>query len=231
MSFYALSNNCHRKELAYVIGVMLGDGCLYKIRGVNKGKTPLPLGTYWSWRIELITVDRIFAEKFAACFSVCVKRPDARTSFKVLGPIDKGKGLKLTYRVTPASKVFGDWWFNVKSDVGYLRSVIGKHEIEFLRGLYDSEGSLVIQRGKSINPTPVVRIFSQNRGTLELAQQCAVDIGMRGAIATFRPAGRVVTLPGGKEHVTTSSLMMFSPLPAREFLRIVGSTIARKNYL
>lgn len=221
MGFYALGSNS--PDLAYVMGVMLGDACLYRMHNgkphPHTGKPSLP-----SWRVELQVADRPFAEAFAYSLGRALKRPENRR-VKVLTRSTERPGYQPVFRVAVASRGFGDWW---DGEIGRSPEALRPHVIRqpraFLRGLYDSEGNL--SRGE---PNPSVRIFSQNRATLELAGECLTEMDMGGQIVVFRKEGTEVMLPGGKPFTTRQDLLLLSPLPARRFLTEVGSSIPRKN--
>jgi hypothetical protein len=182
----------------------------------RSGKPSLP-----SWRIELRTVDEPFAQAFAIALGRSVKRPENRR-VKVLPPqAPGGIGNRPQYRVCVASRGFGDWW----QEVGGRRNLLWPHVKDqpaaFLRGLYDSEGNL----GYTAKGTPVCRIFNTDQEILALAQDCLGELDMHAEQRLFRAARQVMVMG---RTVNARPLYYLAPLPARTFLRIVGSNIPAK---
>ena len=222
IAFYAISGRRPggSPDLAYVIGVMLGDGCCYRMPfkqpHPSTGRLSEP-----SWRIELQTVDEPFAAAFADALGRTVKRREYRR-VKVLPPrAPRGIGRKPVFRVCVASRGFGDWWQRMKVDPSLLVPHIERHPAAFLRGLYDSEGNLTCA-----STSPVVRIFSNDEPVLVLAEHCLGILGLRGTHKVFR-IEKDLTI--GARTVHAKPLLVLSPLPAREFLRVVSSNIPAKR--
>lgn len=209
---------------------MLGDGCLYATRGTHyHNKQPAA-----SYRIELQVIDHEFATAFAQALAHTLKRPERRKPL-VMGTQPKPTNPSPVLRVSVASKSFGEWWFARRNDPEAVWPFIERHPAAFLRGLYDSEGSLSYRSkghgrypGRRTVGSYTVRIFSQRRTTLELAARALAVLGMNATIRVFRKAGTVVQLPTGPT-VSGSDLLVLCPTPARRFLAEVGSSIPRKN--
>jgi len=143
------------EELGYVIGVLLGDGCLFTRR--RKG----------DYIIRLDVTSRAFALSFFEALrkiglnpSVKVKKKHHRTHF----------GNKPTYIVTAYSKKLYTW---VRSlSLNQLRETLEKREmtIGFLRGFYESDGSLK-NRGD-------LAFSNSNRELLELVAYLLSKLGI-----------------------------------------------------
>jgi hypothetical protein len=205
--FYALRQGGNSPALAYVVGVMLGDGSCSRMKA-----GPGAWGTD-SWRIELKVADPEFALAFATALARTLKRPEFRRPH--VFPVPGGY-----WRVSVASKSFGEWWQEQRRHpYESLAWLVEKRPAEFLRGLYDSEGNLT---------TNEVRIFTTRLATIDLAQLAISILGLRGRRRLFRPAGTPVRLPQGGETISTVDLWALIPSPRREFLRLVGSSIERK---
>lgn len=215
--FYGISGSNDPPALRYVIGVLLGDGSCWETRSMHY-RTGQPSIT---WRIELAVKDREFAEAFADALTKILRRPDSPNRIiKVL----KGRNASQAYRVLAASKSFGEWWQDMKTDLARLQPVITRYPALFLQGLYDSEGNLSHHR-----TGPIVRIFNQRQDILALAIYALNLLGMRAHIRVFRPSGTIVHFPNGITHTTTKALYVIDPKPARAFLGTIGSSIPRKR--
>jgi len=136
------------KELAYVLGVLVGDGCV--TRG---GK-----GTYV---VKLRTASRIFANKFKEHLEKIGLSPSINVERRSkINP--KWKDI---YVVRAVSKIFYDFYKSL--DLNKIRQLIRGFEIEFLQGFYESEGSLDFRkRYKHLR----IRIVNTNYELLKLVR-------------------------------------------------------------
>lgn len=140
------------KELSYVAGAMLGDGCLYHSKG---------------YRIQLVAKDREFVTYFSRCLAKLFKRKEMYPLFER----DCNKGWSKLYGVRATCKLF--WlWFR-KWEVH--KSVIESHPSSFLRGLYDSEGSICKCGGKE---RLEVVLDNTKRELLEFAKDILKKLGI-----------------------------------------------------
>ena len=113
-------------ELAYVLGVLLGDGSVYVRHKPDKR----------TYHIQLNVKDKEFAEKFARALQEIGLRPSPLRFV--------GKGY---YQVMATSKNFYEWYRSLCFEVGSpdlekIRSWIKGFENHFARGFYESEGSI-----------------------------------------------------------------------------------------
>jgi intein-encoded DNA endonuclease-like protein len=161
-------------------------------------------------------MDKEFVEAFGLAWMLAIKRPDARR------PPNVFKATNGSWRFSAASTAFGEWYRT--TDLG---EIARRQPRAFLQGLYDAEGNL------STDPTGTsvhVRIFNQRRDILVWAQEACSALGLSGEIRVFRPAGAEVKMLG-KPITTTSDLLCLSPIPARRFVEVVGSSIPKKCLL
>jgi intein-encoded DNA endonuclease-like protein len=115
------------EELAYVIGVKVGDGYTYRKRRVRKGYNDVMIG--------LEAKDREFVEEFARCLAKVLGRKQIRPRFRD----DVGK-----YVVEVGSKTLYEL-LRKPVDLDRLKKYIEHCErcvAAFIRGFADSEGSV-----------------------------------------------------------------------------------------
>lgn len=213
-TFYGLANSKNPKELPYVMGVLLGDACIYRMKATHymTGKPS------FTWRIDMSVIDKEFAERFAYSCGMILKRPERRNVHAYSAKARNKAGKKM-YRVCVASASFGEWWTKL-SWPKRLKFAL-KHPANFLRGMYDSEGSLSqMNNGRSF----VARIFTTNHKTAFVVNQCLIKLGLRGVTRVFRKRGRRTNF-----GVSNYDLLVIIPRPSRKFLQLVGSSIPRKN--
>jgi len=106
-------------SLAYILGVMLGDGCCYTSEERNEAY------------IEIVVRDKPFAECF---FSHC-KDIDLHPRLSRQGRF---------YRVVAYSKTFANWYNSL--DIEEIEKITSKFKEDFIRGFYDSEGNMSASR-------------------------------------------------------------------------------------
>ena len=114
------------KELAYVIGVLLGDGSLY----INNHRYKIGLG------VKDLEFAEIFSKNMARLLNKKVVKPYWNKSIN-------------TWVVVYTSKAFYIWYKQqnldtLKSYIEYSRDTVAN----FLRGLYDSEGNHYVYKKK-----------------------------------------------------------------------------------
>lgn len=108
-------------ELSYCLGVILGDGCVSYNKKTHGGV------------VELEVIDKLFAEKFAKSLAKIGFRPN------MIVKKDRGKE-KDTYCTYACSNTFYRWYTALTlKDIG---RIIRGYEKEFVRGFYESEGSI-----------------------------------------------------------------------------------------
>lgn len=113
------------KQLSYVLGVLLGDGTVYKTRRVYPKKVS------FGYMISLSVRNESFAKKFAKNLSEIFNK-----EVKVY-KCDEKKGRGIFYKVFVSSKQFYNWYSREKAIKFGIK--FPKH---FLSGFYESEGSL-----------------------------------------------------------------------------------------
>jgi len=163
------------KELSYILGVLYGDGCV-----TTSGK-----GAYV---IKLATTSLIFALEFKEALERIGLNPRIDIEMRSR----KNSRLKDRYVVRAFSKIFYSWYKSVSLDI--LREIIKGGEIDFLRGFYESEGSIDLRRKKG---QLRIRITNTNRELLELVKNIieknvGISCNIQKRKGTKKPAFEIV---------------------------------------
>ena len=123
--------------LAYVCGVLLGDGMCYNAsQGKNKGFT---------YAVALEVTEKPFARSFLQALWQVELKPR-------MFPIKKSGDRQDTWYVKGYSKKFYEWW--IKQTLSDFQKMFFKEEgmlKEFIRGFYESEGSYYKQHRQLCN--------------------------------------------------------------------------------
>jgi len=136
------------KELSYILGVLYGDGCV-----TTSGKS--------TYVVKLRTTSLIFALKFKEA----LERIGLNPKIDIEMASKKNPRLKDKYVVRAFSKIFYSWYKSLSLDI--LREIIKGYEIDFLRGFYESEGSIDLRRKRG---QLRIRITNTNYELLELVK-------------------------------------------------------------
>ena len=172
-------------HLGYVLGAVVGDGCMYMYRD-KRGST--------HYFVELETADYNFAMRFAESLKAILGREpliQERTRFKMNphGKYHFGKYI----RVRVSSKNLYERLQEMKGHV--LNGKIPIHDREFivgfLKGLFDAEGSLSIDK----YPNRVcynLRIYNKNLKLLELVMKLLYELGIKKVYLRNYQKGRLV---------------------------------------
>ena len=214
--FYALGNKCHYNHLSYVIGVLLGDACVY--RSHHNHLHPITNKPTEIYTIELSVKDKKFAETFAKRLDIVLHRPECRRWH-----IYQTK--KEFWRVCVRSSSFGKWWKTIDQET--INYYALKSPSDFLMGLYDSEGNLSMHKNNKW--ISAIRIFTIKSTTRDLACEALKQLGLKSYWKIFRPKGKRVTLPGGKTIISKHDLFSIHPSPFRKYFEHIYSSIPRKN--
>lgn len=187
--------------LAYVIGVCQGDGTICK-----SGR---------HYVVQLGVKDKCFAESFRVALSKIGLSPSR------IYPYQPSGNRSRMYVVMASSKPLYEWFHNLAVDKieEFLESKEMKEE--YIRGLYESEGSFSV-RGK--HQWDLTICCSTNRKLLEFLQKVAEALGFSTKISkemVSKLRGRIIKsfnlrLMGGTEMI-------------KEFLRRIEPCIPRKS--
>ena len=117
------------EDLAYIIGILMGDGCVYKIKhsySVVLDITVKPIALSFLQSLRSIGLNPFIMEKMPT----------------------NGIGKLKKYVVIANSKNFGIWYKNLS--IQKLKKLLSEERtmIGFIRGFYESEGSVSIAKNK-----------------------------------------------------------------------------------
>jgi len=141
------------KALAYILGVLLGDGCVYK-------------DSKWRHVIKLRVTDKAFAESFM--------RALREIGLNSRLDIEQRKGYsREVYVVRAFSASFYDFYSSLSLED--IRKLVSGYELDFVRGFYESEGSI----GRRVDGRPRIRITNNDLELLRLVKDFMEDLGIR----------------------------------------------------
>jgi intein/homing endonuclease len=151
-------------ELAYVAAVLLGDGYVFERRH--------------HYHIGLKVRSREFAESFAEALTKMGLRPKLRQR--------KDNGM---YVVTAQSRLFYEWFKGLRREE--VEELASRFPLDFLRGLYESEGSITAHFNARYNKTYFgVVITNTSEWLISLAQRLINRLGFRTSVGTYRPRSK-----------------------------------------
>jgi hypothetical protein len=185
------------EDLFYILGVLHGDGSVYKTK--YKGN--------WNFhRYSLSVNDKDFAEAFnRSCWNIGL-RPNFHKH--------KSKNCKqgFQWRVEGDSKIFVDWFNGLNYD--YFNDMEEPFKISFLRGIFDSEGSV-----NKYN----VNITSTEYELMLLISKLMENIGFDNEIKT------IDTVLRGKEY-RMYRIYLNNKNGAKDFIETINPSISRKRW-
>lgn len=189
-------------DLAYVIGVSLGDSSL-RIRDRRKVR----------WEVSLKVRDKEFAEAFYKSVSRVIPSSKVRLQEK----LKKGYNV---YRVSLHSKKLVEFLLQFRENPQKADSyVLRKSQIiGLIKGFYDSEGYLCIRLERN---SFQVRMSNTNKEVILYIKRLLEKIGLKPAIEEDRPRG--------KRKKTLYYITFHSKYESLKFLTTVGSNIYRKS--
>jgi len=175
MSDLRLSVNLNPSpELAYILGVIVGDGCVgeyIKKRG-DKEST--------CYDIKLGVADYKFAKRFASALRKIGLHPNLWKDKKVRKGRENEQKL---WRVEAYSKTFVRFFLSLKSDWDEFEKFVRKcpnGKVMFLRGFYESEGHhgvYTYHRGKWIQHVKKLHITNTNPDLIKITVSFLRELG------------------------------------------------------
>lgn len=192
-----------RNNIAYIAGAILGDGTIRWKRFKNRRKLV----------ISLESKDRDLVEKVAKLSAELVGR---NTSYSIIKRRRDGQFITEIYN----QKLLKLYKMFLKN----LPHISRHHKIEFLRGLFDTEGSpgiIIGSEGMRIRPC----IGNTQLTLLKLAQKLLGDLGI---ICKIYSPPRSYYKDGRKRR-KYYYLVIYQKNSLRKFARLIGFTISRKR--
>lgn len=165
-------DNSPTADLAYVVGVIFGDGCITYYRKQN------------SYRIYLRCTDREFAKSFKHALERIGLHPSTVKSVK-----PRTERNKPLWRVEAQSKLFYKWFMALSFEKLKLLLETRGLKREFIRGFYESEGCLW-QGDKSRKRSWCTSVCNTNADLIKLIRSILTDLGFSFSVWIGRKAGR-----------------------------------------
>lgn len=131
----------YRKELFYLLGALLGDGCIYHWKG--------------SYQIKIYGEEE-FIQKCAIKLSLCLKKKINKYFYK---SYFNRHGTNLWYIQTSHKKLF-DLFKNIRTNLDELSNLMKKrgyrkNSLQFIEGFFDAEGCIKIIK-EVVRKTPKI---------------------------------------------------------------------------
>lgn len=200
-------------ELSYLLGVLKGDGCIYKSRN-EKNKTCIV------YIIQLRVIDKEFIEYFAEVLEKIFGR-----KVKIGTYLDDRS--KLFYRVSIHSKSFYEW-YNSKIEEEIFK-IARFFPNAFIKGMFDSEGNLTYFKSRD-NSYPVVRICSSNHSLIRTVKEWLEEFyQIIGIIKMVPSTERTINGRICKFKKDVYVLGIYKQGYVRKFYKSIGTSISRKN--
>ena len=141
------------KNLCYILGILCGDGYLYK-NGSN-------------YCIALETVELNFIKSF--------KKALEKIGLIVGGPYSRKRSQKnkIIHKIETRSKLFFEWYQN--TDIIKIKKFVNKTkgELDFIKGVYESEGSYFLTKEKK----KILTLASTNKELMLYIRELSYKFG------------------------------------------------------
>lgn len=189
-----------RRELAYVIGVKMGDASM----SVNRS---------YSYMIKLRVIDKEFAEEFAMCLSVILGRDPPRVKWN-----EKTHAWHTQLSSILLQKFLREALPRLRKVIEHCNDCVSA----FLRGFFDSEGSVYRTQLRVANTNKIVLLYVRHL----LESRFGIEVG--GPYLSSR-GGRLVIIKGKQYHANKDCFVLAvatSSIPS--YQSSIGFTIIRK---
>ncbi len=193
-------------ELSYIIGVMFGDG------SISFGRS----GRSYKYRIRLKVIDKEFAEEFKRCLEALGLNPSLR--------LERDKTRTDRWCVEVCSKSL---YMFLKQPKEKLFEIAREFSKEFLRGFFDSEGSVSWDRKRK---KLSVRACNYDLELLYFVQELLALLNIHSKIYVQAREGKIVKIRNKYYSYKQNlySIDIYRREAVIKFARIIGFTISRK---
>lgn len=192
----------YRAEIFYVIGALLGDGCLYKWKPTNN--------------YVVLVGDKKFTTKYAKYLNVC-------TNKKTRSYIDRNKNI---WFVRANNFELYELFKKSRFDVTYLEHLITKSgslaALLFIEGFFDAEGCVkLIKESSRKTPKVCLDITNTNKELLNLIHSLLTRyLNIDGHFSSQKPIGN---------RKACHHLRIYRKDDIRKFLKLVPTTKLKAN--
>lgn len=156
-----------KKEMSYILGVLVGDGTCYS----NSNKK--------IYSTTLRVTDKEFSDSFKkACMDIGIK-----TSYYLIKY--KNPRHKDSHQTSFYSRIFCEWYKQLS--ICDIKDYIKGNELEFLRGFYESEGSIFVKK----QPNKMfLTITNTNIQLIDLCKEIIDSMGMSSKVYKYKVKNR-----------------------------------------
>jgi len=155
-------------DLAYILGVLKGDGDVVCVSS----------GRYKTWQIRL----RVKEKRFALSFKQAVENLNLHTFWWT----ERAKNNKVIYCVGAHSKMFVEWFTKLSlHDIEELLNNKKKLITSFIRGFYESEGTLYRGHAKSVK----CKMTNTDKNLVDLVTRLLGKLGFDSRTYLIRKGG------------------------------------------
>jgi len=152
-------------EFSFLIGSFLGDGWKVKIKNRKSG---------YDYRIRFAVTDRDFAQSFSEAAKLVLNKKEVKIHTRLR------KGRKPIYSITVSSKVLFEF-FNLP--LTEILKVALIYPIHFLRGFFDAEGYVAIDKKKNRKRIRI-GVSNSNLELLEVIREVLNNLGIENRLET-----------------------------------------------
>jgi len=187
----------YRPELYYVIGALLGDGCLYKWRPTNN--------------YVILVGDKRFTTKYCKLLRICTGKHSKPY-------IDRSKNI--WFSRTNNFELY-ELFKKSRADLNYLKKLIlnsnKRAALLFIEGFFDAEGCVkIIKEQSRITPKICLDVTNTNLGILNLVEELLLKtLNIKAMYSVQKPQGN---------RKIAYHLRIYRKEDVRRFLRFISTT-------
>jgi intein-encoded DNA endonuclease-like protein len=193
------------ESLFYLMGILSGDGFLSKYTG--EGCT--------QYKIGLAVNDKSFITSFISA----MRDIGVNHNGCIFIDIHKNKNWKNTYKTVSYCKVFYEWYERTTLDWVSVNADIPEYKFAFVKGMYESEGSLLDNNGYNC-----IEIINTSEEVLKIIKTFLESVGLH---PTLRIAKRKNTT-GREHHLPVYKVGLYRDSEVRFLLERIQPCIGRK---